>query len=215
MRFRKKPAQLKSAPRCAQMNAPFRFPRIQRAMQECRKSRPWMAVFGAITALSRCRSDAAERASKARLFERRDARVRAGAREARSKGSRGNRTLPRPSRPAPMVLATFAETKVARSRQRAKPKAILRESKTGLQSPSMDFALSGQPSVVQIRSRRICPAFAGMTSGIHSGFRACARPRNDKEVIRSAEATHAICVDANSQFTTFQNASMYFGRALR
>ena len=26
---------------------------------------------------------------------------------------------------------------------------------------------------------------------------------------------HAICVEAKSQFTTFQNASMYFGRALR
>jgi hypothetical protein len=45
-----------------------------------------MAVNEARFALSRCRSDDAERASKARLFEHRDVRVRAGAREARSKG---------------------------------------------------------------------------------------------------------------------------------
>jgi hypothetical protein len=42
-------------------------------------------------ALSRCRSDEAERASKARLFEHTDVRVRAGAREERSKGSRADR----------------------------------------------------------------------------------------------------------------------------
>ena len=41
-------------------------------------------------ALSRCRSDDAERASKARLFEHTDVRVRAGACEARSKDSRAD-----------------------------------------------------------------------------------------------------------------------------
>src|SRR5690348_18405743 len=68
-----------------------------------------------IPALSRCRSDEAERASKARLFEHRDVRVRAGAREAGSKGSRADTMSARPSRSARMALVTFPERKVTRA----------------------------------------------------------------------------------------------------
>src|SRR5690348_5556007 len=68
-----------------------------------------------IPALSRCRSDDAERASKARLFEHRDVRVRAGAREASSKGSRADTTSAGPSRSAQMALVTFPERKVTRA----------------------------------------------------------------------------------------------------
>src|SRR5690348_17671920 len=56
-----------------------------------------------------------ERASRARLFEHRDVRVRAGAREARSKGSRADTTSARPSRPARLALVTFPERKVTRA----------------------------------------------------------------------------------------------------
>jgi hypothetical protein len=70
-----------------------------------------MAVNERPSALSRCRSDDAERASKARLFEHKDVRVRAGAREARSKGSRADTMSARPSRPARMALVTFPKGK--------------------------------------------------------------------------------------------------------
>jgi hypothetical protein len=81
-----------------------------------------MAVNERPSALSRCRCDYAERASKARLFEHKDVRVRAGAREASGKGSRGNTMLPRPSPQARWFLGTFCRNKkyLAR-RRRAKP----------------------------------------------------------------------------------------------
>jgi len=51
---------------------------------------------GVSYALSRCRSDEAERAGKARLIEHKDVRVRAGAREVGSKGSRADTMSARP-----------------------------------------------------------------------------------------------------------------------
>jgi len=60
-------------------------------------------------------SIAAGRAAKGAMSEHKDVRVRASAREARSKGSLADTMSARPLRPARMVLATFAETKVARS----------------------------------------------------------------------------------------------------
>src|SRR5690348_5977939 len=60
-------------------------------------------------------SIAAGRAGKARLFEYTDVRVRAARARREAQGSRANRMLARPPCLAPMVLATFAETKVARS----------------------------------------------------------------------------------------------------
>src|SRR5690348_14379442 len=36
------------------------------------------------------------------------------------------------------------------------------ECENGLQSPSVEFALTGRPSIVQVCFRRICPAFVGV-----------------------------------------------------
>ncbi|MGN6313381.1 MAG: hypothetical protein ACTHMO_06445 [Rhodanobacteraceae bacterium] len=49
------------------------------------------------------------------MFEHKDVRVRAGARLARSAGQSSQPDVGETVMPAPMVLATFAETKVARS----------------------------------------------------------------------------------------------------
>src|SRR6185437_15826710 len=54
-------------------------------------------------------------AGKARLFEHRDVRVRAGALGARSAGQFQRHDVAEAVMPAPVVLATFAETKVARA----------------------------------------------------------------------------------------------------
>ena len=59
----------------------------------------------------RCRSRVVGRASKARMFDGRDAGVRAGARPARGKGSRGNRMLSRPPPQAQWFFASFCRNK--------------------------------------------------------------------------------------------------------
>src|SRR5690348_14889011 len=60
-------------------------------------------------------SIAAGRAGKARLFEHRDVRVRAGARPARSTGKFQRHDVAEIVMPAPMALVTFPERKVTRA----------------------------------------------------------------------------------------------------
>ncbi|MBU6417655.1 MAG: hypothetical protein KJS83_10860, partial [Xanthomonadaceae bacterium] len=67
--------------------------------------------------------------------------VRAGPLGARSAGEFRQHDVAETGMPGAMVLATFAETKVARSPlRRAEPRLIVGK-KTGLQRPSMAFAL--------------------------------------------------------------------------
>ena len=66
---------------------------------------------------------AADRASKARMFDYMEVGVRAGARSASIAGKFQRHDVAEAGMPSAMVLATFAETKVARSpRRRAEPR---------------------------------------------------------------------------------------------
>ncbi|MBS0383033.1 MAG: hypothetical protein JSR56_11435 [Proteobacteria bacterium] len=66
-------------------------------------------------------SIAAASGSKARMSEHTDVRVRAGPLGARGAGKFLRHDAAETGMPGAMVLATFAETKVARSRQRVEP----------------------------------------------------------------------------------------------
>src|SRR5690348_15654952 len=74
-----------------------------------------------------------------------------------AQGSRANRTLARPSCPAPMVLATFAETKVARAAgRRGRDMDVVRKFRRATGS-RLSSLIKARPSMAALR-------VAGMTS---------------------------------------------------
>ena len=117
-------------------------------------------------------SIAAGRAGKARLSEHMEVRVRAGARPARSAGESSQPDVGETVMPGAMVLATFAETKVARSPGRRAEKdmdVVLRLAlRQVFPSPCQAPAALGFP-LPQAGEGKSCPAFGGMTPKARSG----------------------------------------------